>query len=400
MPLICYNVPMPYNVYLKKGEERRVYEGHPWVYANEVLRIDGKDKNGSAASVFSYDGRYIGKGFINHFSKILVRIISRSDEEIDGEFFISKLKKAKKLRDALGYSECYRAVFSESDGLPGLIADRFGSVVAVQFLSLGMDLNKKFLAEAIAGVFGAKSVYERSDSPVRAKEGLKEEKGLLFGEPFERAETTENGLKISVDVINGQKTGYFLDQKENRFAIRRYVKNLKVLDCFSNSGGFSLNAAAGGASSVTAADVSESALSDVKLNASLNGFENIETVRADVFGLLRKYREEKVSFGAVVLDPPAFAKSADSAAAALKGYRDINISALKIIEDGGYLFTSSCTHFVSADALKETVWEAARSAGVNLKLLESRGQAPDHPRLLAEPESDYLKFLILSVEKR
>ncbi|MBO5777284.1 MAG: class I SAM-dependent rRNA methyltransferase, partial [Clostridia bacterium] len=233
-----------YSVYLKKGEEKRIIAGHSWVYANEVAKIEGKDKNGSLASVFTYDGKFIGKGYINHLSKILVRIFIRDENQVDDKaFYLERLSQANNFRKNLGYDNCYRMVFAESDNIPALIVDKYDEYLSVQFLSLGIDKVKNLIVECLVELFAPKGIYERSDVAVRLKEGLQETKGVLYGDVPDRIIITENGLKMAVDVKNGQKTGYFLDQKENRYTSRRYGKNGEVLDCFCNSGGFSLNCA-------------------------------------------------------------------------------------------------------------------------------------------------------------
>ena len=390
---------MPYCVYLKKNEEKRILAGHPWVYANEVARIEGKDANGSVAEVFSHDGRYIGKGLINHLSKILVRILTRGREEIDRDFFLSRIRAAAEYRKNLGYSDCYRAVFAEADGLPAFIVDRYHDLLSVQFLSLGMDRRKELLCDCLEEVFAPRGIYERSDSAVRLKEGLPLAKGILRGAFEPRVIVEENGLKMSVDLENGQKTGYFLDQKENRLALRRYVRpGGEVLDCFCNSGGFSMNAAAAGAGSVTALDISETALADVRQNAELNGFSAVvRTECGDVFEKLRAYRREGRLFDLVVLDPPAFCKSAAEVRDAVRGYRDINIQGLKLVRPGGFLATSSCSHYMSLPLFQRMLTEAARESGRIVRSVEMRMQAADHPALLGEEESAYLKFVVLHV---
>ena len=388
---------MPYRVYLKKNEEKRILAGHPWVYANEAARIEGKDVNGSVAEVFSHDGRYVGKGLINHLSKILVRILTRGREEIDRDFFLNRIRAADKYRKNLGYSDCYRAVFAEADGLPAFIVDRYHDLLSVQFLSLGMDRRKKLLCDCLEEVFAPRGIYERSDASVRLKEGLSPVKGILRGAFEPRVIVEENGLKMCVDLENGQKTGYFLDQKENRFALRRYVRpGGEVLDCFCNSGGFSMNAAAAGAGSVTALDISETALADVRQNAGLNGFESVvQTECGDVFEKLRDYRRAGRQFDLVVLDPPAFCKSAAEAKDALRGYRDINIQGLKLVRPGGFLATSSCSHYVSMVSFQRMLTEAVRESGRVVQTAELRMQAADHPALVGEDESAYLKFVVL-----
>ena len=388
---------MPYRVYLKKNEEKRTLAGHPWVYANEAARIEGKDVNGSVAEVFSHDGRYVGKGLINHLSKILVRILTRGREEIDRDFFLNRIRAADKYRKNLGYSDCYRAVFAEADGLPAFIVDRYHDLLSVQFLSLGMDRRKELLCDCLEEVFAPRGIYERSDASVRLKEGLPPVKGILRGAFEPRVIVEENGLKMCVDLENGQKTGYFLDQKENRFALRRYVRpGGEVLDCFCNSGGFSMNAAAAGAGSVTALDISETALADVRQNAGLNGFESVvQTECGDVFEKLRDYRRAGRQFDLVVLDPPAFCKSAAEAKDALRGYRDINIQGLKLVRPGGFLATSSCSHYVSMVSFQRMLTEAVRESGRVVQTAELRMQAADHPALVGEDESAYLKFVVL-----
>ena len=387
---------MGYVVTLKKNEEKRILTGNGWVYANEVAKITGKDKNGSLATVVSSDGRFIGKGYINHLSKILVRIFIR-DERSDEEVIRERLRKAVNLRKRLGFSSCYRAVYAEADLLPGLVVDKYGEALSVQFLTLGMDLRKDFIIECLKEIFAPRAIIERDDVAVRQKEGLPLKKGVICGEDISRIETEENGLKLSIDLIDGQKTGYFLDQKENRFALRRYAKDKSVLDCFCNAGGFGLNAAAAGAKTVTFLDISPVALSEVNKNAALNGITNIQTIECDVFEKLREYKAEKKKFDLIVLDPPAFCKSGEDVAAALKGYKDINVLAMKLLNDDGILVSSSCSHFVTPTMFKRMLAESAASAGKRAKILEERGQSPDHPVLLGADESAYLKFVILSV---
>ncbi len=387
---------MSYEVILKKGEEKRVLAGHPWVYANEVARIEGKDKNGSLATVRAFDGRFIGKGYINHASKILVRIFIRGSEEDGFGLYHARIHAANSYRKALGYGCAYRAVFAEADALPALIVDKYGDYLSVQLLSLGVYLRKEIIVKALVEEFSPKGIWERSDVAVRKKEGLPEETGLLYGEVPDWVEIEENGLKMAVDLKNGQKTGYFLDQKENRFAVRRYARG-EVLDCFCNSGGFSMNAALS-AEHVTALDASPFALENVKRNACLNGFANVETVCGDAFELLRAYHVQKRAFDCVILDPPAFCKSAAEVKDALKGYLDINLLGLKLVKPGGYLVSSSCSHFVTMAMFEKMLAEAARRSGRRVQCVETRSQAPDHPVLLSADETQYLKFFVLRVE--
>ena len=392
---------MPYRVVLKKKEEKRIVQGHPWVYANEVLEITGEGRNGDLAGVFSSDGTYIGKGYINHLSKILVRIFIRDNSFPDVDFYVRRISQANAMREKLGFTAeaGYRAVFGESDGLPGLIVDRYDDLLCVQLLTLGIDRNRDIIVEALKKVFSPRGIYARNDVPVREKEGLKQTKEVLYGEFDPVTTIVENGLKMRVDLENGQKTGYFLDQKENRLAIRRYAKGASVLDCFSNVGGFSVNAAGAGARDVTAVDISERALDEVRLNAELNGFEKtVNTVCGDVFDVLKNYRKEGRSFDLVILDPPAFCKSRSDVKNALFGYKNINAAGLRIVSPGGFLVTSSCSHFVSFDMFENMLREAAAASNRTVRVVETRTQAPDHASLLAGDESTYLKFFVLAVD--
>ena len=386
---------MGYEIFLKKGEEKRIVAGHSWVYANEVARIEGKDKNGALATVRAFDGRYIGKGYINHASKILVRIFLRGNEEESEELLFSRIRRANDHRRALGYENCYRAVFAEADDLPALIVDKYGDYLCVQLLSLGVYLRKAQIVNALVRVFSPKGIYERSDVSVRKKEGLAEETGILYGEVPERVEIEENGLRMLVSLQKGQKTGYFLDQKENRFAVRRYARG-DVLDCFCNSGGFSLNAALS-ADCVTALDISEFALENVRENAALNGISNIRTQCGDVFEVLRAYKAEGRKFDCIVLDPPAFCKSADEVKDAYRGYKDLNLLAMKLVRPGGYLVTCSCSHYMTFPLFEKMLVEAARNSGRRVQSVETKTQAPDHPSLLCAEETQYLKFFVLHV---
>lgn len=386
---------MAYNVYLKKGEEKRIVAGHSWVYANEVHKIEGKDKNGSLASVFSFDGRFIGKGYINHASKILVRIFIRGEGTDDRNFYFNSIKKADDFRKRLGLNNCYRVVFAEADNIPALIVDKYGDYLVMQCLSLGIDMRKELICDCLKEIFSPKGIYERSDVSVRKKEGLPEIKQTLYGEIPDYCRIKENGLKMLVDIKNGQKTGYFLDQKENRFAARKYCRG-QVLDCFCNSGGFSLNASTA-AEEVTALDISELALSSVKDNAKLNGITNIKTLQGDVFEVLRNFRREKINFDTVILDPPAFCKSASEVKDAYRGYKDINISAMKIVKSGGFLITCSCSHYMTAVLFEKMLQEAARESGRTVRLIETKTQCGDHPALLSAEETQYLKFYVLEI---
>ena len=390
---------MPYKVFLKKNEERRLLAGHAWVYANEVARIEGKDKNGSLAAVYANDGRFIGRGYINHLSKILVRIFLRSEAEEEDAALEKRIRAAFALRETLfgAETDCYRCVFAEADDLPALIVDRYGDYLVAEFLSLGMDQRREKIADILEKVCAPKGICLRGDAPVRRKEGLPLENRALRGEIPERILVRENGLVMEVDVLHGQKTGYFLDQKENRLAVRRYCRGARVLDCFCNSGGFSLNAAAV-AREVTAVDISPLALESVRANAARNGFTNIRTVCADAFEHLRALRAAGEKFGCVILDPPAFCKSAAEVPGAYRGYKDVNLTAMKLVEPGGFLVTCSCSHYMTMPLFEKMLRESARDCGRRAKVLEVHVQAPDHPALLAAEETSYLKAYILQIE--
>ena len=384
-----------YTVTLKKGEEKRILQFHPWVYANEVSKIEGKDAQGSIARVQAFDGRFVGYGFINHKSKILVRIVSRDETPVDRDFFYNRIKAAKEYRESLGYGDSYRVVFGESDLLPALIVDKYGDHLSVQFLALGMEVRKQMIVDILVELFHPACIYERSDVAVREKEGLQQTKGVLYGTLNKDLVIEENGIKMGIDVENGQKTGYFLDQKENRDNLKRYVKDKTVLDCFCNQGGFSLCAAKYGAKEVVAADISELALESVRKNAEMNGFKNISTVAADVFELLKDYKKEGKKFDVIILDPPAFIKTVDSVKNGYYGYRDINTQALKLLNDGGTLITCSCSQHLTVPLFMQMLTEASVAAKTPVRFVELRTQARDHAFLLGAEEGLYLKVAVL-----
>ncbi len=389
---------MSYTVYLKKNEEKDIINGKTWIYANEVYKIDGKDKNGSLATVRSFEGKFIGRGYINHLSKILVRLFIFNDEPDDKALFFNRIKFADNMRRKYITENSYRVVFSENDYLPGLIVDRYDNVLSVQFLTLGMAAKKNVIIDCLVEIFNPLTIVERSDSEVRRKEGLEPYKGVIYGETLQTCRIVENGLNIEVSLLDGQKTGYFLDQKFNRYAVRRYAKDKTCLDCFCNAGGFALNLASAGAKKVFALDVSRQALNDVENNAKLNNLNNIETVECDVFEKLREYKNQGKTFDLIVLDPPAFCKSASEIKSAYNGYKDINILAMKLLNHGGILVSSSCTHFINRDLFKKMLAESSRNANRKVKVLEEKIQGIDHPSLLTEDESSYLKFFVLQVD--
>jgi len=384
-----------YIVTLKKGEERRISQGHPWLFANEVASTTGKDSQGSIAKVVRHDGYLVGYGMINHKSKILVRMLTWDETVIDELFFAQRIEAANARRTELGYSNNYRVVFGESDLLPGLIVDKYGDYLSVQFLSLGMDVRKEMIVRILVKLFQPKGIYERSDVSVRALEGLEQTKGPLYGTFQPKVQITENGLAMMVDLENGQKTGYFLDQKENRDNLKHYVKGKTVLDCFCNTGGFSLCASKHGARSVISVDASALALATVQQNAALNGLNNITTVQADVFELLREYKSSKQKFDVIILDPPAFTKSKDTVKQGYAGYRDINILALKQLEPNGILVTCSCSQHINIQLFLNMITESVAKAGVQAKLIELRTQGKDHATKIGSEEGLYLKVAVL-----
>lgn len=384
-----------YKVILKKGEEKRILQGHPWIFANEVSKIEGKDKQGSIAEVFSFDGRYVGRGYINHLSKIIVRILTLGSEEIDRDFFKNRIEKAVSYRRSLGFSDSFRAVFAESDLLPGLIVDKYGDYLSVQFLTLGMEVRKAMIVDILKEVLSPKGIYERSDVAVRKKEGLEPIKGLLYGEIPDDVIIEENGVKLSVDIINGQKTGYFLDQKSNRDRVKPYVYGKSVLDCFCNVGGFSMCSAKYGAKSVISLDVSPLAISTVEKNARLNGFTQIQPIEADVFQALRDYRKSQTTFDTIILDPPAFTKSFDTVKEGYGGYVDINSLALKLLNPNGHLITCSCSQHLTMPLFIKMIKESSIRAGVTAEIVELAIQGQDHPMLLSDEEALYLKCAVI-----
>ena len=401
---------------LKKGEGRTIKAGGSWIYDNEIDRIDGSFKDGNILRVEDFDGYPMGWGFINTKSKITVRMLTRNaEEEMNDEFLYRRVKAAWEYRKAVIDTSSCRVIFGEADFLPGLVIDKYEDVLVVESLALGIDILKERIIEILKELMledGIKirGVYERSDAKVRLKEGMERRKGFI-GEEFDTDVTiTENGVKYHVDIVNGQKTGFFLDQKGNRMAVQELCRKLSegrtadgepvsVLDCFTHTGSFALNAAVGGAGSVEAVDVSELAIDEAKNNAELNGVTDrlIFTV-ADVLDLLPKYVEEGRKYDVVILDPPAFTKSRDTIKKAAKGYREINIRGLKLVKSGGYFATCSCSHFMDQQLFTEVIAQAAKAAHKRLRQIEFRTQAPDHPILWAGDEmSYYLKFLIFQV---
>lgn len=389
---------------LKKGEGRLLKSGGMWIYDNEISRIDGAFQNGEIIEVADHDGYPMGKGFINEHSKIRIRMMTRNSSlTIDDEFLKRRLRNAWEYRKkTVDISSC-RIIFGEADFLPGIVIDKFSDVLVVESLALGIDRMKEKIVNLLKEILledgiSIRGVYERSDAKVRLQEGMERYKGFI-GEPFDpRVMIEENGVKYWVDVENGQKTGFFLDQKYNRKAIQRLCKGVKVLDCFTHTGSFALNAGLGGANSVLGVDASELGVRQAEENARLNGLEDIVRFQcADVFELLPRLERQGEKFDVVILDPPAFTKSQSSIKNAVKGYREINLRGMKLVREGGYLATCSCSHYMSYELFTKTIHQAAQNVHKRLRQVEFRTQAPDHPILWSANESYYLKFYIFQV---
>ena len=389
---------------LKKGEGRALKAGGAWIYDNEIESVMGHFEDGDLVLVRDFDGYGLGKGFINCHSKIRIRMMTRNPEqEIDREFIHNRVKAAWEYRKKTVDTSSCRVIFGEADWIPGMVVDKFSDVLVVQALALGIDRMKETVIEELKKVLAEdgvsiRGVYERSDAKEREKEGMERVKGFL-GEPFDtNVEIVENGVRYLVDVKDGQKTGFFLDQKYNRLAIQKLCKDARVLDCFTHTGSFALNAGLAGAQEVIGVDASELGVHQAELNAKLNGLE--QTVRftcADVFDLLPDLEKKGEKFDVVILDPPAFTKSRNSIKNATKGYREINMRGLKLVKDGGFLATCSCSHFMSYELFTQTIAQAAKSVHKRIRQVEYRTQAPDHPILWAADESYYLKFYIFQV---
>ncbi|MFB3827496.1 MAG: class I SAM-dependent rRNA methyltransferase [Bryobacteraceae bacterium] len=373
----------------------RIESGHPWVFAGDVLDSGGAEP-GAAVMVTDPKGRALGTAFFSSASQIAVRLLSGEVEEIGREFFLKRLRAAADYRRrVVRDTEAYRLVYGEADLLPALVVDRYGDYLVMQTLNQGMDRAKALIVECLAELFQPRGIVARNDAAVRAKERLPRESGVVYGEAPDRVPVVMNGLKLSAGVLHGQKTGIYLDQRENYLAAARYAHG-RALDCFTSTGGFALHMAPR-CESVEAVDSSAAALAAARGNASANGIANVEFRQADVFDLLSAYAAARRRFSAVVLDPPAFAKTRQAAEGAARGYKDINLRALRLLGPGGVLVTCSCSHHVSEAMLLELVAEAALDAGRSLRVLERRTQAQDHPILLTVPETHYLKCLILEV---
>ncbi len=389
---------------LKKGEGRTIKAGGMWIFDNEIDHISGEFENGDIIEVHDFDDYFMGYGFINVNSKIRIRMMSRRKEHpVTEELIEKRVRAAWEYRKQVVDIGCCRVIFGEADFLPGIVVDKFSDVLVVESLALGIDKWKPVILDKLKKVLAEdniqiRGIYERSDAKVRESEGMERWKGFV-GEPFDtRVEITENGVKYIVDVEDGQKTGFFLDQKNNRTAIRKLCPGKKVLDCFTHTGSFALNAGMAGAASVLGVDASMTGIDQAMENAKLNGLEDrVRFQCADVFELLPELEAQGEKFDLVILDPPAFTKSRKAVKNAVKGYREINMRGLKLVEEGGFLATCSCSHFMEPELFAKTIKEAARSAHKRLRQVEFHTQAPDHPILWAAEESYYLKFYIFQV---
>ena len=389
---------------LRRGEGRAFKAGGPWIYDNEIGEIVGQPADGDVIRIEDYNGYPLGVGFLNRASTIAVRVLSRrADTAIDAAFLESRVRAAWQYRkDTVDTSSC-RIIFGEADFLPGLVVDKFADVLVVESLALGIDRMKSTILKLLVDILAEdgiaiRGIYERSDAKVRLKEGMERVKGFL-SEPFDPVvEIVENGVRYLVDVAEGQKTGFFLDQKYNRLAIQPLAKNGRVLDCFTHTGAFALNAAKGGAREVLGVDASQLGVDQATRNAELNGMsDRVRFECHDVFELLPALEKQGEKFDLVILDPPAFTKSRASVKKAVTGYREINLRGIRLVKNGGYLATCSCSHFMTPALFRQMLWEAAGDAAVSLRQIEERRQSPDHPILWGVPETEYLKFYLFQI---
>ncbi len=387
-------------VFLKKKIQNRVLLGHPWIFGNEVGQIEGEVSPGDIVDVFTHNGVFVGRGYINPQSQILVRLLTRNkQEQVNDAFFFNRLQKAWEYRKKIGYVENCRLVFGEADELPALIIDKFNDYLVIQTLALGMDRWKPAIVAALEKIFTPKGIYERNDVPVRELEGLPQQKGFLSA-PFDtNIILNENGLRFHVDIENGQKTGYFLDQQDNRRAIQHIVKGADVLEAFCYTGTFSCHAGYYGAKSVLGLDISEHAVATARRNAELNNLQDICSFQAvNAFDQLKQWTKEEKKFDVVILDPPAFTKSRENIQKAITGYKEINLRGMKLLKPGGFLVTASCTNLVNPSLFLEIIDMAAKDARKKLRQVTFLTQAQDHPILWNIENTTYLKFLIVEVQ--
>ncbi len=386
-------------VYLNKKISNRIINGHPWIYANEVNKIEGEINPGDIVSVFTHDKKFVGKGYANPKSQIIVRLLTREkDDDINEDFFFQKISNAWEYRKKNGYRENCRLTFGEADFLPALIIDKFNDYFVIQTLAAGIDLWKPAIVKALERLFHPKGIYERNDVPVRELEGLPQKKGFL-SQPFDTTITIiENGIKFYVDIEHGQKTGYFLDQHDNRCAIQHIVKGADTLGVFCYTGSFEIHAAHYGAKSVLGLDISETAVQWAKKNAALNGLENICRFQAiNAFDVLKNWSKEGRQYDVVMLDPPAFTKSRETIQQAIKGYKEINLRGIKLIRKGGFLVSSSCSNLIPPDLFLQIIDDAAKDAKRKLRQVTFQTQGADHPIIRGIENTNYLKFFIAEV---
>jgi len=387
-------------IYLKRGRERRIQGGHPWAYRGEIWKTEGTLEGGEEVKILDYRGKFLGRGFANPKSIIAARVLSHEDEDLDEQFLLKRLRRAKRRRDTLRLdSNAMRLVFSEADYLPGLIVDRYDDNIVIQFLTLGMDLRKKTIVDLIDTVFSPRTMFERSDVRAREHEGLEKVKGNLKGTLPQDIEVTMGGLKYSVDAVNGQKTGLFLDQRENAILAGSCMDGADVLDCFSYSGSFGMQALKNGAKHATFVEISEDATRFTKKNLEMNGHLGKATlITSNAFDRLKEYDRSGTTFDMVILDPPSFTRSKKSLEGARRGYKEINLRGIRILRPGGLLITSTCSQHLPHDLFEDIIREAALDARVSAQLLSCRGQAEDHPILLEVPETRYLCCIFLRKE--
>jgi 23S rRNA (cytosine1962-C5)-methyltransferase len=386
-------------VILNRKISRRVENGHPWIFANEVEKVEGEVQGGETVDVFTHDKKFVGRGYINPKSQILVRLLTRDRSEIiDEAWFCGRLRQAWAYRQRIGYTENCRLIFGEADDMPALIIDKFNDYLVLQTLALGMDRWKPAIVAALEEIFRPKGIYERNDVPVRELEGLPQQKGFLSAPFGTQIVINENGIRMRVDLENGQKTGYFLDQHDNRRAIRHIVKDADVLGAFCYTGSFETHAGFYGAKSVLGLDISENAVTQARANAELNGLGGICRYEAvNAFDALKQWSKEGRQYDVVMLDPPAFTKSRETIQKAVTGYKEINLRGMKLVKKGGFLVTSSCTNLVQPELFLETIELAAKDARRKLRQVTFRAQASDHPIIEGWENTNYLKFLIVQV---
>ena len=385
-------------VCLNRGEELDIRSGSLWIYDNEIDWCTDTCQDGDVVTVLDSRRRFCAKGFFNSKSKIVVRVLTRDQEEnVDREFFRRRIQRAWAYRKSIGLTNACRVVFGDSDGLPGLTVDKFGDYLSIQTVSLGMEQWKQEIIEILVELFAPKGIYERNDLPVREKEGLKQQKGCVYGQVPDRIEIQEHDAKMLVSIPNGQKTGHFLDQQENRGILRDYVEGKMVLDLCCCSGGFSVHAGLYGAKSVDAVDVSESALELVRENAALNGVDCVDTICENVFDLAKRFCEEERQYDVVILDPPAFAKSRRVLESAYKGYKELNYRCMKLTKPGGFMLTCSCSQFMTKELFLKMLREAAADSGRQVRLIREVMQSRDHPAAIGEESALYLKGWMLSI---